>query len=214
MRAAAAAVVRSRPDALVVISPHSPRRPGAFGVWTESQIAGTFDQFGAPDTAVSLPNDRTLAKAIRNEMSRRDLESWEIRGHPLDHGAMVPLWFLAAAGWTGKAVLIGLNYPGERGLRELGEAIAAAAIAAKIRVAVIASGDMSHRLKHGAPCGYDPQAHRFDDELMRLVRAGEFRAVEKIAPELRELAAEDAADSVIIAASAAGWRNGGHKVLS
>ena len=35
MRQAAARLVASRPDTLVLISPHSPRRAEAFGVWGE-----------------------------------------------------------------------------------------------------------------------------------------------------------------------------------
>ena len=43
-------------------------------------------------------------------------------------------------------MIVSLNYPGEGGLDELGEAIAATAHETNRRTAVIASGDMSHRL--------------------------------------------------------------------
>lgn len=214
MRSAAKDVMSHRPDAVVLISPHSPRKAGAFGLWADDPLRGSFAQFNAPCVAVTLPLDQPLAQAIATEMSARDLKTWAIHHSPLDHGALVPLWFLAEAGWTGPTVVLGLNYPGENGLADLGKAIATAAHKLSRRVAVVASGDMSHRLTADAPCGFHPQAHRFDENFIRLVRAGDYRGIQNISPELRELAAEDAVDSTVIAAAAVDWKNTGHRVFN
>jgi AmmeMemoRadiSam system protein A/AmmeMemoRadiSam system protein B len=214
MRAAAQCVLDQRPDAVVLISPHSPRKAGAFGLWSDDPLRGSFAQFNAPQVAVTLSLDQPLARAIATEMAARDLQTWAIHRSPLDHGALVPLWFLAEAGWTGPTVVLGLNYPGENGLATLGAAIAAAAQKMSRRIAVVASGDMSHRLTENAPCGFHPQARRFDEDFIRLVRAGDYRGLENIDPDLRELAAEDAVDSTVIAAAAADWENAGHQVLN
>lgn len=214
MREAAACVMRHRPKALVLISPHSPRQPRAFGIWADNPMQGSFDQFNAPQITVSLPLDEPLAQAIAAEARVRNLATWEIHRCPLDHGAMVPLWFLVEAGWTGPTVILSLNYPEDDGLIALGEAIAAAATALPRRIAFVASGDMSHRLTPGAPCGFHPQAHRFDEAFIKLVRAGDYRQIGTIAPKLRERAAEDAVDSTLIAAAAVNWQTTGHQVLN
>jgi AMMECR1 domain-containing protein len=124
------------------------------------------------------------------------------------------LWHLADAGWRGPTVVIGLNYPGEPGLAELGEAIAAAARRAGRRVAVVASGDMSHRLQPGAPAGFHPRAKEFDSAFIACLRAGNYRKLPDFDPELKDLAAEDAVDSTLVAASAVNWNAAGHEVLS
>jgi len=214
MRTAARCVTGHHPETVVLISPHSPRRAHAFGFWADALLQGSFAEFNAPQTAVSLPLDPPLARAIAAEMHTRNLETWAIQRCPLDHGALVPLWFLAEAGWTGPTVILGLNYPGENGLVALGEAIAAAAHALPRRIALVASGDMSHRLTANAPCGFHPQAHLFDETFIRLLQNGDYRKLEKITPELRELAAEDAVDSTVIAASAVNWQTTGHRVLN
>ncbi len=214
LRQAAACVIRRQPESVVVISPHSPRQSGAFGLWSETRIEGSFAQFNAPEVRVSLPNDRPLAKAISDEAESRNVNTWLIRHHPLDHGALVPLWFLAQAAWAGPTVLISLNYQDEGGLTRLGEAIAAAANTRHRRVAIIASGDMSHRLTANAPCGFHPQAHQFDESFIQLLRTGDYRGLQTIDPELRELAAEDAVDSTVVAAAAVDWKTTGHEVLS
>ena len=41
------------------------------------------------------------SEAITAEARARKLPTWEIHHHGLDHGALVPLWFLAEAGWRG-----------------------------------------------------------------------------------------------------------------
>jgi AmmeMemoRadiSam system protein B len=214
MRQAAQRIVGARPESVVIISPHSPRRPGAFGIWGEDTIAGSFVAFGAPEAYHSFPGDRQLADAIATEAHCREVPIWFIRNHLVDHGALVPLWFLAEAGWSGPTVLMSLNLPNEGRLVALGEAIAAAARDLSRRIAVVASGDMSHRLSIHAPCGFHPNAQRFDENFMDLLRAGDYAGLERMDPELRELAAEDAVDSTIIAAAAVGWNSSGHQVLN
>jgi AmmeMemoRadiSam system protein A len=213
MREAAERMLRAQPRDVVLISPHSPRKPGAFGLWTGDFIDGSFADFGTPQTAVSLPNDRVLVDAIVEAAHARGVPTWFIPDRHLDHGALVPLWFLGEAGWHGPTVVVSLAYSGKGRLVQLGEAIEAAARASHRRVAVIASGDMSHRLTSGAPCGYHPQAHLFDETFIRLVRDGDYRTIPGINPELRELAAEDVVDTTIVALAAAQWNASGHEVL-
>lgn len=214
MREAAAALMRLHPDSIAVISPHSPRRPGAFGLWAEDRLIGSLEAFGAPEVVVNLPNDRCLANALAAEAHARTLETWFIRKHSLDYGALVPLHFLVEAGWTGPTILLSLNDPEADDLTRLGEAIAAAAGVLPRRVAVIASGDMSHRLTANAPCDFHPDAHRFDETFIQFIERGDYRKVLDIKPALRELAAEDAVDSTVVAVAAAGWSADGHKFLS
>lgn len=215
LRAAAATVLRDSPETLVVISPHSPRRAGAFGLWADDCLGGSFAQFGAPQVQVSLPNDQRLANALAAEAEARSGAIWRIHDQLLDHGALVPLWFLVEAGWTGPTVILSLSASDDAAGRiRLGEAIAAVANELPRRIAIIASGDMSHRLTANAPCGFHPQARQFDETFVHLVRAGHYREIQNIDPDLRELAAEDAVDSTLIAAAAGGWRSAGHRLLN
>jgi AmmeMemoRadiSam system protein A len=207
-------VVKAGPDTIVLISPHTPRRRGAFAIWAGGRISGSLAQFGAPAAAVDLPADEILSGLITEEAGMRGLEIWQLHDAELDHGAVVPLWHLADAGWRGPTVLIGLNYPGEPGLVELGEAIAAAARRAGRRVALVASGDMSHRLQPGAPAGFHPRAKEFDGAFIECLRAGDYRKLLDFDSGLSDLAAEDALDSTLVAASAVNWNAAGHEVLS
>jgi AmmeMemoRadiSam system protein A len=202
------------PETLVLVSPHSPRRPGAFGLWRMPQLRGSLETFGSPEDRVELPLDRDFADQLEQAAAHRGVRTWHIADESLDHGAVVPLCYLVAAGWKGPTVILSLNYPGEGGLEELGQAIAAVAQERRRRTAVIASGDMSHRLTPAAPSGFHPDGRRFDEALIALLRQGAYREIAKIDSALEETAAEDAADSTRIAVTAADYRMEGHEVLS
>ena len=214
MATVARRAIATQPEILVLVSPHSPRKPGAFGLWRTPQLRGSLARFGSPEDRVDLPFDRAFADELETAAASRGVRTWRIAEKSLDHGAVVPLCYLIAAGWKGPTVILSLNYPGEGGLEELGQAISAVAQERHRRTAIIASGDMSHRLTPTAPSGFHPDGRRFDEALITLLRQGAYREIAQIDPALEESAAEDAADSTRIAVTAAGYYTDGHEVLS
>jgi aromatic ring-opening dioxygenase LigB subunit len=207
-------VLALTPRRMALISPHSPRRPGAFGIWETQRLSGSLDQFGCPRVAIDLPNDPDLIAAVKTEAASRSVPLWEIRSRALDHGAIVPLYFLVEAGWSGPTMVLSLNYPGEGNLEELGQSLAAAAERVGGPMVVVASGDMSHRLRPGAPAGYDPKGKKFDETFVRLLRSAQYGELSRIDPELQEQAAEDVVDSTLVALAAVGHCHAHHEVLS
>lgn len=202
------------PTRVVVVSPHSPRQPEAFGVWRGERLRGDLGRFGAPDAGVDLPTDPEFHAAL--EGAAVDIDLWDIpASSPLDHGASIPLWFLAEAGWTGPTSILSLpwTFTVDR-LVACGRALRRALGAVGGAAALVASGDMSHRVLPGAPAGHHPRAIDFDRELTDLVRAGSLDRIASIDGDLRELAAEDAADTSIIAAAALDYDAQGAEVLS
>jgi aromatic ring-opening dioxygenase LigB subunit len=203
-----------QPRRLVLVSPHSPRRPGAFGIWEPSQLKGTLRQFGCPQVGLSLPNDAEMTAAIRKEADRSGLVTWPIQERTLDHGAMVPLYFLVEAGWQGLTTILSLNYPGEGGIELLGQCIRQASVTLGTPCAVMASGDMSHRLQRGAPAGYHPEGKRFDDTFVDLLRRGRYADLKQLDPEWLDMAAEDVVDSTRVALASVDYASQHHEVLS
>jgi AmmeMemoRadiSam system protein A len=214
MRKVAARVRKHRPVALVLISPHSPRRKRAFGVWTPERHVGSLARFNAPELAVDLPNDSAMITELMTASDEHGANLWFIEDGDLDHGAVVPLWFLQEAGWNGPTTILSLKDAANGGLEKLGKAIAKAATHRGGAVALIASGDMSHRLQPGAPCGYHPDARMFDEEFIRMVDAGNATGLLDFDRGLRGLAGEDVVDSTLVALAAVGKDMRGHHALS
>ncbi len=208
-------MIAARPDRLFLVSPHSPRQGRAFGFWAGDRLTGDLSRFGAPRSAIDLANDPEMVAAVSRAAKTRRLDTWSIPKEPLDHGAVVPLWFLVEAGWDGPTCLASLPWRASpEAMEAFGKALADAAGRLTGRAALVASGDMSHKVKPDAPAGYHPRAVEFDDALTRLVAEGRLDAIGAIDPELRDLAAEDAADSSQIVAAAIDYRPHRQEVIS
>ena len=208
-------LVATGPRRLFLVSPHSPRKRRDFGLWRGDRLRGDLGRFGAQGSSIDLPNDPELLATLGDAADAQGLGTWSIPDRePLDHGAVVPLWFLAQAGWQGPTCIASLPWSDDPAVMiGFGRALAAALAPLDGRAALVASGDMSHKVKPGAPAGYHQRAVEFDHALRDLVAAGELERIGEIDPELRRLAAEDAADSSLIVASAIGFRPRGAEVV-
>lgn len=65
-------------------------------------------------------------------------------------------------------------------------------------IAVVASGDMSHRLIQGAPAGYSPKGKEFDEKLIRLLEEKDIEGILNLDEEFFEEAGECGLRSFVI----------------
>jgi AmmeMemoRadiSam system protein B len=208
-------VVGANPEAVVVISPHSPLDPRAFTARVGEELKGDFRDFNAPGVRLSFKNDIELFDAIKRAATDEAVELRELgRDYPLDHGAMVPLYYLHEAGWAGPIVVIGFTLqPNEKHLA-FGRAIEQGARAINRRIALVASGDLSHRLIVGGPYEYEPTAHLFDEQVVDAIAKGEPGGIINIDQDLRNRAGECGYRSIVIAIGSVGENLRDHQVLS
>jgi MEMO1 family protein len=192
-------LVESGAETVVLVSPHAPLEPRAFVAYQDTQLYGDFANFRAPETRVEAPLDEEMLDAISRAAAEQNYEVFGIRGHDLDHGTIVPLYFLQRNGWRGRVVALGYSFlPNEDHLR-FGSCIKRAAETAGRAVAFVASGDLSHRLKPEAPAGYYPRAHLFDEEVVEAIRDAQPERIINIDQDLRRLAGECGYRSMLIA---------------
>lgn len=192
---AAEHVRRSRPDTLVVLSPHAPFHPQAFTVSTAVQESGHLGRFGAPQVKIDVETDRELIDVLARSGSPCRLTT---QAGPLDHGTLIPLRFLLTETFHPRIVRIGLSGNSREAHEALGVHIGAAAEALHRRIAIIASGDLSHRLKPDGPYGFDPSGPRFDTQFIHALQHTDFGAIARMNPELCEEAGECGYRSALI----------------
>jgi aromatic ring-opening dioxygenase LigB subunit len=198
MREAARALLAGAPDAIVIISPHTPRAALAFTVVDDEggMLVGDFARFGVPDAGVRLPIASVLLDALRSVGAPVE----RLATSELDHGALVPIMFLVEQGYVGPVLVVGLPMRATNEmLLAFGRALRNAIAASDARVAVVASGDMSHRLMPGAPSGYHDDGPRFDRALASCIEQGDLDAAIALPDSLREHAAEDVVESLVVA---------------
>src|SRR5438132_1453086 len=102
MRNFARRLLAAQPETVVVISPHSPLDPHAFTARAGTELLGDFRDFYAPQVRLSFANDLELLDAVERAASASGVTFARLsRDYPLDHGALVPLYYLHEAGWRG-----------------------------------------------------------------------------------------------------------------
>ena len=203
-----------RPDTLLLLSPHQPCARGAFFVNAAPRLRGSLAPFGAP-AAFDLTVPAEKLRSLTNHLTQKGfaVRSGESADLTRDQGSLVPLYFLERA-W-GKlppvvaASPIGLD--GETAL-ELGRALAS--FDDGTAWALLASGDLSHRLTPDAPAGYSPVGKNFDAAVVAALSATDPRPLLGLAPSLPEDAGECGLRSVMVLLGLCGALGSGIDVLS
>lgn len=193
----AVTVAAARPQATIIISPHGPVFRDAVSITTVHPLRGDFGDFGLPDLVVEAENSPQLAGLIVDSAGQHGIKTMVIprtggssRGFRLDHGTMVPLWYLQEAGVSTPVVPVGVAFLPFKALRSFGRALEEAAQSWGRPVAVIASGDLSHRLHKGAPAGYDPEGESFDRLVVEALTSGDLDRLMELPGSLVERAGE------------------------
>ena len=213
MEQAAAWITGTGASRLLVITPHAERAVDRFLVTGGRRHTGSFSRFGFPDIRVTMDADTAFHEAVAGAGPEAPVQATPAVS--LDHGALVPLWFVARAGYTGRLSVMALPDGGDPGLyRRCGEWIAETVAALDEPLVILASGDMSHRLQEDAPCGYHPDGPAFDRYFSAAIRAGEYEQALQDDENVRMNAAEDVVESVAVALAATGYSRAGRQFLT
>jgi len=199
MQGAAREVAQTNPEVVVIISPHATVFSDAVAVTVEERLSGSLASFGAPGVQFDYANHLPLTEGIIREAAEagvtvaaldRDLARRLRASTSLDHGTMVPLYYLRQAGWQGALVSLGMGLLPLEELYAFGAALRGAIESSSVRAAVVGSGDLSHRLTPGAPAGYDEVAREFDVAVRERVAAHDVPGLLDLPGDLVERAGE------------------------
>ncbi len=179
----------AQPDVIVIVSPHGSILPDSFILNLSSQYRVDFSEFGDFSDQKTFKPHIPFIEMLRSELRQQTaitVTSEEV----LDHGVAVPLLFLTENLKQTAIVPIShclLDYPAHL---KFGQALREEIMSTNTRVAVIASGDLSHRLSKNSPAGHHPQAEAFDAAVQEKIRAKDIDGLFKLDPQLIEDAQE------------------------
>ncbi|HET6671618.1 MAG TPA: AmmeMemoRadiSam system protein A [Pyrinomonadaceae bacterium] len=195
-------VIANQAETVILISPHAPLDPYAFVAYQDLELRADFANFRAPKVQLTAGLDQELLNAIAKRGAEENYTVVGISNAKLDHGSAVPLYFLQRNGWRGKVVVLGYSFLSNEDHLRFGSCIGRAVRDVSRPIALIASGDLSHRLKPEAPAGFNPTAYIFDDEIVDALRSNNPERIVQINQHLRELAGECGYRSMLIAVGA------------
>jgi aromatic ring-opening dioxygenase LigB subunit len=159
-------MAENHPDSLIIISPHGVLLPDTFTVSLNPKFTADFKKFGDFITKLEFPGDTVLAQKIKEEAG---LPTVYVNNVELDHGAAAPLFYLTQNINDMPIVPMGYSLLSYQDHFNLGIKLQKIIKQTDKKIAVIASGDLSHRLTPDAPAGFSPKGNIFDEKLVKLI---------------------------------------------
>lgn len=195
------------PDCLLVLSPHQPYAPGALFMNSAPRLRGSLAPFQAPSVDCSLTTPTDKLNALTGHLGRHGIpvSLGEAPDLTRDHGSLVPLVYLAQSFPEKRlppvivASPIGLT---PEKAYSLGKALSL--FEDGHRWALLASGDLSHRLTPEAPSGYNPAGRIFDEAVVEALKQGRPAPLAALSPKTLDGAGECGLRSVMALLGLAG----------
>ena len=193
-----------KPETIIITSPHSVMYSDYFHISPGKGASGNLGDFGARGVRFDVEYDTELVDRICEIAEDADFPAGKLgeRSKSLDHGTMVPLWFITQK-YTGfKLVRCGLSGFGLTEHYRFGEMIRQAVDELGRRTVIVASGDLSHKLKETGPYGFAPEGPQYDERIMDVCSRAAFGEMFDFDQDFCEKAAECGHRSFVIMAGA------------
>lgn len=202
--AAARQIAGLKPETIILMSPHQILYSDYFHISPGKNASGDFAQFRAPQVQMQVRYDTEFAEQICKLADAADFPAGTEgeRDRRLDHGTMVPLYFVNQYLKDYRLVRIGLSGLPLKMHYQLGQYIQEADKLLNRTTVLVASGDLSHRLKEDGPYGYQKEGPEYDSRIMEVMGSADFGKLFQFPENLCEKAGECGHRSFTIMAGA------------
>jgi len=164
------------PETIVISSPHSVMYADYFHISPGRKAFGDFRQFGAGEVSFDEEYDAELVEEIVRLADRNIFPTGTLgeKDKKLDHGTMVPLYFIRKYLKKCKIVRIGLSGLPLTDHYKMGQIIQKAVENTGRNIVYVASGDLSHKLQNYGPYGFSKEGPQYDARIMDVCSRGAF----------------------------------------
>lgn len=192
------------PDTLLIITPHSIIYSDYLHISPGPSGEGDFSMFGDNTVKIRADYDRELVNLISDLAYQEGLAGGTLgeRDKKLDHGVLVPLYFIEKHLKDFKLVRMGVSGLSSLDHYNFGKLISKAAESLGRRVVVVGSGDLSHRLLEEGPYSYAPEGPIFDERVTKAMATGDFLDFFRFTDEDCDAAGECGLRSFLVMAGA------------
>ena len=164
-------IVELQPETIIITSPHSIMYSDYFHISPGIEASGDMSQFRAAQVKLSINYDTDFVKKLSTDAMAQGVSAGTLgeRNPALDHGTMIPLYFLKNAGLDFdrvKFIRIGLSGMSAAVHYKFGQIISHVADDLGRKIFFLASGDLSHKLKSDGPYGFVEEGPQFDSQVM------------------------------------------------
>ncbi|MDW7656252.1 MAG: AmmeMemoRadiSam system protein A [Bacillota bacterium] len=195
-----------KPDTVVLITPHAPLFSDYLFIYDDTDLCGNLAAFGAPEINLTLQQDQQFQERFLQDCKSININAGSLNANQLsrfnmdcalDHGAIVPLYFLSQTATFQLVVMASAALP-IPDLYAVGRQIRLTAEALGRRIIIVASGDQSHKANAESPYGSCPEGAEYDRLLVSALDQSDRTAILSINPQLRQRAAECGYRSIVM----------------
>ena len=195
-------IAKIKPDTIIISSPHAPLYSDYFYLASGNRLEGSFDKFSAPEVSFSEINDVSLVEKIEELAKMDNFPAGRVKEEELDHGVMVPLYFIRKYCRDFKVVVVGLSFLPLIDNYKMGMIISKAVDALDRRAVFVTSGDLSHKLQDYGPYGFVKEGPMYDEKIMNIMKNADFDKLINFDSVLMDKASECGHRSFLIMAGA------------
>jgi len=198
----AGGIAELAPETIIFITPHNVIYSDYFHISPGNSGKGDFSGFGAREVRFEMQYDVDLAEEITSLAEKSNIPAGFLgeKDAGLDHGVMVPMWFINQRFKDYRMIRISQSGMDPAEHYRLGQCIKEAADKTGRKCVLIASGDLSHKLSESGPYGFAPEGAEFDKEIIEIFSSGDFLKLFNINENMRERAAECGYNSYMVLA--------------
>ncbi len=195
------------PKTIVIITPHGPLFRDAIAISDMDSIYGDFSKFGNSEVKLKKDINTVLTKKIIEDVLDKGISVAPINDESsseynidteLDHGALVPLYYIEKQYCDYNIVHITYGILSKSDLYSVGMIIKDAVEQLEEITVIIASGDLSHALKDSGPYEYNENGAKFDKKILSFLEKGDTLSIFNMDKDLIEQAGECALRSIHI----------------
>lgn len=192
------------PDTIIISSPHSVMYLDYFHISPGQEASGSFAGFRAPQVSFHEKYDTELVEKISQISCEKGVPAGTLgeQDPHLDHGTMVPLYFIEKKYKDFKLVRTGLSGMSLADHYAFGQAVQQAVMETGRKTVYVASGDLSHKLQKYGPYGFAEEGPVYDEKIMDVCSRGAFGELFDFSETLCEKSAECGHRSFVIMAGA------------
>ena len=185
-------IAQLKPDTIILITPHMVMYQDYFHIAPGKTAQGNLKQFGAPEVRLHASYDEELIKKLSLHLAQESFPAGTqgVQDANFDHATIVPLYFIQKEYQDFNLVRIGLSGFDLATHYQLGKHIQQVVEDLGRRCIIVASGDLSHRLKEDGPYGFNPKGPIYDQAIMAALSSGHFNEILAMDADLYEEAGE------------------------
>lgn len=169
-------ILDSEPETIVIVTPHGQAYADYIQLSSGPSASGDLANFNDAEDRFNVVYDEELVREAEKIAEQRGVPMGTLgrQVQDLDHGTMIPLYFLKDRNPDIRFVRVSAGGPSDLLHYQAGEILAEAAAGLGRKIAVVGSGDLSHCQKAGTHYGYKACGPEYDKKVMDIMSRAQF----------------------------------------